>query len=205
MINQQNKDGLTPLLAAWAIGNLDIIKLILKSIKRRESLIDEFSSDTIDYLLTFEESLELPNLEGLTPFMLAAKYGHLEVLKYLHGVGANIYAECNKQQNALHYAVLSKYLLFKTIGMDIEIVDYLVYLDSDNRTLREQFNIDHKRPGELDSEKLFEDIILSIWDRAKLGTKEIRDGLKIRNWHIDEQSYEMKNTPLHIASIKLFL
>ena len=85
--------------------------------------------------------------------------------------------------------------------MDIEIVDYLVYLDSDSRTFREQFNIDHKRPGELDSEKLFEDIILSIWDRAKLGTKEIREGLKLKNWHIDEQSYELMNSPLHIATI----
>ena len=102
-------DGLTPLLAAWVIGNLNIIKLILKSIKRREKLIDDFNSDSTDYLLTFEESLELTTLEGLTPFLLAAKYGHLDVLKYLHGVGANIFAVWNKVQNALHYAVLSKY------------------------------------------------------------------------------------------------
>ena len=112
--------------------------MIINSIKRREVLIPQYNDIGYGYLLSYDEILELQTVDGMTPFLLSVKYGHLELAKYLHEtIGCDFEAVCSLNQNALHYSV---------INLDIELVRYMIYLDSDHRKLREQVNVRNKRP-----------------------------------------------------------
>lgn len=154
-------------------------------------MIQKFNNIGYGRMAEFKESLEIQTVDGYTPFILSCKYGHLEVAKYLHSVGCNIEAVWNQHQNGLHYAV---------INLDIEVIKYLVYCDSDTRRLRETVNWRNKKPQDLDHDHYFEALMLTIWDWAKLGVHEFKNILKQRYWNIDEQSHDKKNTPLHIAT-----
>lgn len=83
--------------------------------------------------------------------------------------------------------------------MDIEMIEYLMYLDSDQHSLRGQRNIFDKLPIDLDTEKILAEYTTTIWDRAKYDVKMIRECLSLNVWGINEQTFEFKNTPLHIA------
>ena len=85
--------------------------------------------------------------------------------------------------------------------MDIEMINYLVYLDSDTKELRTQKNIYEKLPIDLDSEKIFGEYLSPLWDRAKYDIKTFREGLRLKNWSVNEPTFRYKNTPLHIAAI----
>jgi ankyrin repeat protein len=100
------KNGYTALLAACAIGNLKIVQIILKTIKRREVLQSKLTFSSIEYFQSYDESLELWCKYGFTPFLLAAKYGHVNICRHLNEIGWNSLALCDIGQNALHYAII---------------------------------------------------------------------------------------------------
>jgi ankyrin repeat protein len=171
-------------------------------LKRREELIHDVNLETVEYIQSFEESLELTTIEGLTPFLIAAKYGHIEICKLLVENGCNITAVCEKEQNALHYAMISKlerYLI--SLGMDIEMIHYLTYLDSDKQELRSKRNIYDKMPVDLDDDKIFTEFLSTLWDRAKFDVKMVREGINLMFWSVNDQTFTNKNTPLHIATM----
>lgn len=99
-------------MAACALGNVEILELLLNTIKRRESLSENMDPSSTSYFQSYSDSLELPDQLGLTPFLIAAKYGHKNICKYLQEVSPDpkkcIQAVCEYEQNALHYAMISK-------------------------------------------------------------------------------------------------
>jgi ankyrin repeat protein len=103
------KNGYTALLAACAIGNLKIVQIILKTLKRREVLQSKLTPTSMEYFQSYEESLELRCKYGFTPFLIAAKYGHVNICKHLDEIWCNWIALCDIGQNALHYAIIGNH------------------------------------------------------------------------------------------------
>jgi len=97
--------------------------------------------------------------------------------------------------------MISKCTRCLTLGMDIEMIEYLLYLDSDNQILRSQRNNFDKLPIDLDTDKIFTEHLITLWDRVKYDVKMVRDGLNLKFWSVNSQTFIEKNTPLHIATI----
>ena len=83
-------DGLTTLHAAAAMGNTELIQILVQ--KARDHDEDSFDIDET-------------NLAGLTALMIAASLGHVEAVTELVNLGANInFAHAFAQSTALHFA-----------------------------------------------------------------------------------------------------
>jgi serine/threonine-protein phosphatase 6 regulatory ankyrin repeat subunit B len=109
-VNQQLKDGRTPLFFSATNGNLEAVK----------------------YLIMKGANLELAEFEtGNTPLMAAIYLGHYEVIIYLIKMGANIHAKNKTGDTPNHFAtILGRY----------EILKLLHRLGSDLNELNEEGN-----------------------------------------------------------------
>lgn len=66
-------------------------------------------SDTYgDKFKPFCAVLEFKNKQDNTPVLFSAKRNNLEFFEELVELGANLYTNCNRLMNVLHYAVLNE-------------------------------------------------------------------------------------------------
>jgi ankyrin repeat protein len=118
-------------------------------------------------------------------------------------LGCNIEAVDAKKNNALHLAL-------RTNNMDL--IRRLIHIDSDYGIMREHKNALGQTPIDV-SEPSMTDYLITIWDRVKQGNiikirKYVQSNTLITNeqiskktmmYHINMQTYTLRNTPLHIA------
>ena len=118
-------------------------------------------------------------------------------------LGCNIEAVDAKRNNALHLALR---------GNHVDLMRRLIHIDSDYGTMREHRNALGQTPIDV-SEPSLTDYLITIWDRVKQGNiikirKYVQSNTLITNeqiskkttmYHINMQTYHLRNTPLHIA------
>jgi len=116
-LKEKNITVLLSLLSLKAISWKEINKKIAPAMKEwfmgaiQDGLMHGFAAandcEAFDELLvSMKEQVMLSrNAEGLTPFMVAAKSGALEVVEYLQATGADILATSQNGNTALHWAV----------------------------------------------------------------------------------------------------
>lgn len=83
----QDKFGKTPLLLAVGLNDKPIVEKLLSLTKKKKNI-----------------GLNIPDIEGRTPCMIAAALGHLDILKLLIQAGANCYTKDNQGRDLLQYA-----------------------------------------------------------------------------------------------------
>lgn len=141
--------------------------------------------------LPFEALRELKCKGGFTAFLLAVKCFNLNLAKYLIKQGANLYAKTENLQNAMHIATLQE---------DREMLEYLVYQDSDDNLLRAEVDIRLRKPKDIDITGKLSGYFSHVWDYAAAGNvSKIRSLVSSGKCSVNEQTLKRLNTVLHIA------
>ena len=141
------QEGFTPLLLAASMGQLKTFTYLLAVIKKRDKMIARYPSEfDAENYMTLEHHLEFRNSSNFNAFLVAAKADNIDILRVLHEEGANVYGQCTKFQNALHYA---------TINDNEEMIKYLISVDAEKGWLISQEDVKSKKPRDYDFKKRY--------------------------------------------------
>lgn len=189
-----SKEGLNILHICSMHSEEKIIKYVLEMLKEREIVYNSSDCAPVFQKLqisSLSQMVESTSRKKNTPFLLAVKYNRLDAIKLLVETKCNIYARNGKLQNAMHIAISHGYL---------RILEYLILIDADRNILRSQFDIQQRRPKELDISNKFENSFLHIWDYARLGNfVKLEELIEKKICSVNETTFLFKLTPLHIA------
>ena len=145
------REGNTAVHMAIDSGNLELFNYVLVMLKVRDHIKGRFNrSDTV---------LEFRNRQDNTPLLFAAKRNAQELFEILVRMGANIYTQCNKLMNCLHYAVLNE---------NKALVEQLVFADAEAGRLVSEKNFRNETPANLDDKNKFEGVFHHIWEAASI-------------------------------------
>ncbi|VDP77989.1 unnamed protein product [Echinostoma caproni] len=141
--NMENEDSnaCTPLLLAVSKGHVEIVQLLIehganlfaqdKNAKSVIYLSAECNSlDVLRMILLNDKAKKLinvPNIYGNTALHVAAKLGHLEVVKTLLDNGANLLAKNERERLAFHYAAKKGRLQQTLVNHVVELADELLF------------------------------------------------------------------------------
>lgn len=83
----------------------------------------------------------------MTPILLATHHNHLNIVMEIIEIGkVNLYAQCNKLNNVLHYAVQTH---------NQELIKFVVSCDAENNQLRRECNFRGLKPFDYDLNKSY--------------------------------------------------
>lgn len=115
LINSRATNGSTPLLFAAQRGHLDMCKLLstvgadlLASNKMGWNTmhwaVDAGKFEIVKWLSVHKELIDAKSKDGVTPLIIAAGQGYLEIFKFLYNVGAVPFAKDENDKNVMHEA-----------------------------------------------------------------------------------------------------
>lgn len=115
-INQQDRNGNTPLIWASSEGHYEVVQILVENgaslnvqnFKGETALFLAASRGLVNicrYLLENGADPNLGNMESVTPGHIAAVHGHTEILACLNHFGAFMNAQDEEGDTILHYAV----------------------------------------------------------------------------------------------------
>ena len=137
---------------------------------------------------SFHWLLEQPCKGGYTPFLLATKHQRLPILQLLVKYNCDIYKKTSLLQNALHLAAISG---------NRDIIEYLLYLDSDYNALKNDCDYRARKPKFLDTTG---HPFLHPWDLVKCGSHEkLFEMIRSEKISVNACTHVLKNTLLHTA------
>ncbi|CAG8538725.1 962_t:CDS:2 [Paraglomus occultum] len=116
--NHDSENGWTTLMYATRYGHTATVEYLLQNGHEDYEISRDFENNTTliiaaqyDYLeivklfvSVFPDSVDMANKKGQTALILACKEGHIEIIKFLLGNGANINQTDHDGNTALHYA-----------------------------------------------------------------------------------------------------
>lgn len=89
---------------------------------------------------------------------------------------------------------------YATINKDKELIEKIVYWDSDTGKIRKQKDSKNKTPWEYDPPNLFLSIFNTIWDFAQVGDiMKFKTALRQGKFPLTARTYKEQNTVLHLA------
>eukprot|EP00347_Sterkiella_histriomuscorum_P006025 403354358 len=203
-------NGSTPFHEAAKVGNIKIFEYLVNIVKKRNQIIQSqmmfISSAKLNQTLlhnlentkSIKEVYEFTDNLNMTPLLIAAKHNNFEILKLLINDGVNVYTQCSKLQNCLHYAVLNN---------NEEMIKYLIFADAESRILINECNYRNLNPEAFDCNRKFTHLFQNIWEictqRTQTGFEKLQQTLKNHSdlYHADTQTPYGQNTPLHFAVI----
>lgn len=198
-----DSNGWTALIHACYTGDLESAKTLLQngakvnafSNQQKQALHFAALKDSVPcirLLLQNRAKLEAKDNQGCTPLHLACKKGCQNSVSVLLSHGANIYAVDEREWTPLHYAAYNGYpqvckqLLSFSADTDPKLRDAV---NSQNKTA---FNICKNPPTKLG--------FRIIWRAAKQGDLDMVRILIREGCDFNEQTVELKNSPLHLAA-----
>lgn len=181
-------------LAAKHEDNTEVIQYLVKSIHRRRDWTDNHP-DRLDSdlppFMAFETLRELRCKGGFTALLLAVRCYNLSIVKYLVKHGANIYAKTEALQNALHIAAQME---------DRDIVEFLIYQDSDDNILRSEVDIRLRKPRDIDITGKLASSFYHVWDYAGMGNvQRVKALITSGVVTVNEQTKRKQSSILHVA------
>ena len=115
--------GKTPLHEAVTNGHKDIVELLLKD---HFYLNPNLQQQGIYSFTKNEVNINANDMNGMTPFLVAVHFGHLEMVKFLLQSGANINAKTYCNTNAMNIASSQNHKMILKLLIDkLRIFDYL--------------------------------------------------------------------------------
>lgn len=157
-IDTPANNGHTPLSLATEEGHLDLVKKLLKAGAELKTYkddlnwtflhlaIDSENIEMVKFFLNKGIDVNLLDLDGDTPFILAASIGALDIVKYLIENGADMNILNKENQNALHEAVYTGFL---------DVTKYLIEIGVDKNIK----NKSDQTPLDIAKESEFDDIV----------------------------------------------
>lgn len=101
--------------------------------------------------------MEFNNRLENTPLLFAAKRNQYYFFKTLASHGANMYVNCNKLLNVLHYAVLNE---------NEKMIELIVFSDAESNKLINEKNYRDETPIKMDERHKFQGYFDHIWAAA---------------------------------------
>lgn len=159
-VNESNKCGYTPLMAATYNGNIEIVKLLISAGAELEAYDNqgntpfmyafygaEEKKSIVEFFLSLNVNTEIMNSQELTPLILATLNNHCKSMKLLIDSGANIEAKGKSGRTPLMHAADNQNIepakLLIQYGANLEIRDnwsfttlMLAALRNDGSTIR---------------------------------------------------------------------
>lgn len=118
-VNHYDQHLITPLACGIAIGNLSIVKVLLKggadpnksiSSKQSTPLHQSFQLDTNEIALTLLQNganPQFPSIDGVQPIHAAAAFGKVAILQLLAAKGVSLSVQLNEGEQPIHVAISS--------------------------------------------------------------------------------------------------
>jgi len=143
-------EGVSPLHIACANGNKEILRLIIRHLKHRDTYQPVYSF--IGKFKSLQTHLEQTTVEYKTPFLVAASSNNHKIMKILLKRDVEqLYSQCRLLKNALHYAV--------QLG-NPQMIKFVLSADAENNYLRQQVDCRGKPPSAYNPKQS----LTHIWD-----------------------------------------
>lgn len=191
-LDMTTKRGYNVLHVGVLYSSVDVLQYVCEMIIRRGRLLTSPKELPVSCLKTeyrsFHWLLEQPCKGGYTPFLLATNQKRLDIMQLLVKYNCNIYHKTSLLQNALHLAA---------IIASREVIEYLLYLDSDYNVLKNDCDYRARKPKFLDTTG---HSFLHPWDLVKSGTHErLFELIRANKVSVNAATHVLKNTLLHTA------
>jgi len=189
-LDSQTNKGLTPLHLAIENNNEIFCRKIIDLLEKRNAMAGLKNGPK-----TLKENLEIFCSIKETALLKAVRIKNENIAKLLIEKGSDIYAVNKEKRNILHIAIQNKMKDF---------IKFLITYDADKNLLREGKDIKGRKPKEMDTEKLFGQMLIHVWDLCSSNKNiyQIRGLFDREGKTIFEQKTRIKgNTALHIAVV----
>lgn len=219
--NHKDDNNYNLLHCAARYGQFKIVKYLIKNGTNQLELDNDGltalhyaahggSSDIVKYLIKQKQiAIDVENNKYLTPLLVAAKQGHLDVIKILYSKGANISQRYDDGRNALHFAVQNKstkcvqYLLKK--GLHVNSVDHNGFTPV--HSAAENGNTEMLKYLRLCGSKMFAKRYTDNWTvfhfAAHSGSIDcVKYLIDVAGYNVNDGNNDDADTPLHIAAYR---
>ncbi|CDW77519.1 ankyrin repeat [Stylonychia lemnae] len=191
-----DRDGNNSLHMAVDIGNHQLFCYIVTMLKIRDHMRFMDKNRYMKLYNSYECCLEFKNKHQQTPLLYSAKRNQYKIFQELLVQGAQIYVQCSKFMNILHYAVLNE---------NKNLIEQIVYCDAETDRLLNEKNYRNLTPLMIDDKKKYEDIFNHIWSSVAICSPSNLEHLEhlITNdkFTVNQKTLIGQNSPLHIAVI----
>ncbi|CDW77129.1 ankyrin repeat [Stylonychia lemnae] len=190
------KEGNTCLHMAIDIGNKQIFNYVMTFLKIRDHMRGIDKNRYWNLFQLSQSVIEFKNKQDNTPLLFSAKRNQYDFFEILVENGCNLYTQCNKFMNVLHYAVLNE---------NLSMIQQIVYADAESDKLMKEKNFRDETPVMLDDRGKYDNIFHHIWEACSINNSQMMERLewlvKTEKYYVNQKTLVGQNTPLHFAVI----